>query len=134
MDIVTLDDGSSILLTEVDVYGPAEVGQPDGTLGAGEVESFVVEAVAAGITFDVIKALVAGLVARGRMRLKRPVDAASVRDVVVGYLLSSGFSDVKATEVRHVPGHGWSLRGTADSMAFEALGDEAGQLVHVRVR
>jgi hypothetical protein len=125
-DIMPLDDGSVLLLD-----GPAPVtSEPtEGTLG-GEVVHFVIDAIAGGVTFDVLKRIAGHLPGS---RQHEPASADTVRDTVTEYLFRSGYAHVDVTELRKVGSSGWTVEGTADGDAFHALSDITGVVTHVRL-
>ena len=131
-----MDDGSAIVLTNRPVEDrAASQPQPD-ILSSAPVEAanWLTEAVAAGVTFDVLKSIAIQAVRRGWARTEDPVDASRVTAVVVNYLLSSGYVEVQISEIRRVPEQGWTAKGTADEKAFTARSDQSGNVIHVRVR
>jgi hypothetical protein len=124
--IVPLEDGSVLLCDDApSASSPA----PQGVLG-GELTHFVVDAVAGGVTFDVLKRIASRLTAS---REPSAVPADDVRDAVTAYLLRSGYRNVNQTELRQVGEHGWTIEGTADGEPFHALSDPAGRVIHVQL-
>lgn len=137
MHVVGLRDGSSIVFDGlVAPAGGAWDPEPEpGTLsGPSEIVFWVGEAVAAGVTFDVLKEIVLGLVQRGWSRRTGMVDAVGVAAIVRNYLESTGYVEILVTEIREVEGAGWSLAGSADGARFRALADPHGAVTHVRVK
>lgn len=134
MYVVGLRDRSSIVVDGL-VAPTADPGEPEpGTLGAShEAMAWVGDAVAAGVTFDVLKEVAARLVRSGWSRRTRAVDAACVTSTVRDYLQSTGYMTIVFNEVRKVAEAGWSLTGTADGASFRALADPHGEVTHVRV-
>lgn len=135
MYVIGLRDGSSIVVDGLDAP-PADPRNPEsGTLAVPtEIMAWVGDAVAAGVTFDVLKEMAVSLVRRGWSRRTRTVDAAGVSTIVRDYLESTGYITIVVTEVRKVAGAGWSLTGTADDTSFRALADPQGEITHVRVK
>lgn len=133
MHVVGLRDRSSIIVDGL--VAPAASDELDpGTLAApSEVMAWISEAVAAGITFDVLKAIATGLIRCGWSRHARTVDAAGITAIVRDYLQSTGYTTITVKEVRKVADAGWSLSGTADGTNFRALADPDGAVTHVRV-
>jgi hypothetical protein len=129
------DDGGALVVDGLEPP-PAE-GQPAarcGILGA-EVETlgWVGGAIAAGITYDVLRSLAAQLVRSGwRPRPEEPT-IGSVSATVTNYLTSVGYLDVRLSDVRKVAGQGWAIAGTADGTPVRGRADVSGQLLHVRV-
>jgi hypothetical protein len=138
-EAVSCEDGSSLLIggfvvgEATGVDGGANESKPSGTRGVTEVSMWVLEAVAAGITFDVLKQSLAALIHKGRALRQPPADAAGVRQAVVDFLKDRGYVDITVNETAHAPGEGWRLAGIADDDLFEALAEPTGQLIHVRV-
>jgi len=131
-EVAVLDDGSVLLLPPDTHEHERPTGPADGTLSVADVPGFVVDAVASGITFDVIKAAVRDLVARHRLAEPAVATADQVRDVITSYLLASGYLDVAVVEIRHLPQQGWTVQARADDESFRAWSDESGQLIHLR--
>lgn len=131
-----VDDGSAIVLANRQMEGSTSPKPERDLLSSApiEVANWLTDAVAAGITFDVLKAIAAQAIRRGWARRDKPVDASTVTATVLGYLLSSGYLDPQVSEIRHVPEQGWTAKGSADGRAFTARSDESGNVVHVRVR
>jgi hypothetical protein len=120
-----LEDGSVLLF---DASVRASVPSTEGVL-SGEVVHFVIDAIAGGVTFDVLKRIA------GRLAPAPKVDASGddVRDALTEYFLRSGYTRVAVTELRKVGDSGWAVNGTADGDAFHALSDSTGAVTHVRV-
>lgn len=135
MYVVGLRDSSSIIVDGL-VAPPADPLEPDsGTLSAPyEVMAWISDAVAAGVTFDVLKEIAASLIRKGWSRRTRSIDAAGVTSIVRDYLTSTGYMTIVVNEVRKVADAGWSLAGTADGSSFRALADPHGDVTHVRVK
>ena len=135
VEILGLADGSALVIEGMD-SPPTTVERPaDGTLSVPmEVAIWVGEAIAAGVTFDVLKEAVVALVRRGWARKAEVATIGSVTQTVVEYLRSCGHVDIVVSEARRVDGQGWTLIGSADGSRFGAMADEGGNVVHVRVR
>lgn len=130
-----LDDGSTILV--VGAVAEVEVADHvDGTLSRSvEVAAWISEAVAAGITFDVLKRIGRDLVKRddsGDVAAPE-ADPAAVVDAVLWHLASVGHSEAAIEEIRKVEGQGWVLRGVCLSGLITARADEAGRVIHLRI-
>lgn len=131
------DDGGTIV---VDGLEPPEAEiaprRPDGTL-SGEVElamaEWLGEAVAAGITFEVLRSCATQLMGKGWKPHRRQPSAATISATLTRYLSSIGYLDIRLTEVRQVAGQGWLLAATADGATVRGRADPSGQLLHVRV-
>jgi hypothetical protein len=106
----------------------------DGALSS-EIEAleWVGEAVAAGITFEVLRSFAAHLIAQGWRRRPTDPSAEAISATLTSYLASVGYLDIRVSEVRRVAEQGWSIAGTADGEPFRGRADPSGQLVHVRV-
>lgn len=136
LNVITLQDGSTLVLTDVH---PAAGDQPpapvaDGTLSTiHEVQAFVAEAVAAGITFDVLKAAVRRL---GERDAAPPPAATAdqVRSTVEAYFLDAGYDDVRIAELRRIGSEGWTVDGNVDGESFRAISDASARVVHIRLR
>ena len=125
-DIMPLEDGSVLLLDAPLTSTPSPT---EGVL-SGEVVHFLVDAIAGGVTFDVLKRVAARLtVPHG----PAPASADVVRDAITEYLLRSGYGEVDVTELRKVGDSGWTVNGTADADHFHALSDITGSVIHVRL-
>lgn len=135
MYVVGLRDRSSIVVNGLVAPICADDQGPDsGTLGAPvEVMAWVGEAVAAGVTFDILKEISTGFVRRGWTRRTRHVDAGGITVIVREYLESTGYLTVNVKEVRKIADAGWSVSGTANGSNFRALSDLLGEVTHVRV-
>lgn len=135
MYVVGLRDRSSIVVDGLVAPAGADGHEPEpGTLGApSEFMTWMGDAVAAGITFDVLKAIATDLVRRGWSRHSRPVDATDITAIVREYLESTGYMTILVKEVRKVADAGWSISGTADGRSFRALAELHGEVTHVRV-
>jgi len=131
-----MDDGSAIVLINRRAEDSLLPQRPRDLLSSAptEVALWVSEAVAAGITFDVLKSIALEVSHRGWAGGDGRVGAERVTATVTDYLLSSGYLDVQMSEIRQVAEQGWIARGTADGKAFLARSDESGNVVHVRVR
>ncbi len=134
MYVVGLPDRSSIILVGL-VVPAADRREPElGTLGASsEAVAWVGDAIAAGVTFEVLKEIAARLVLNGWSRRAMSVDAGGISSIVRRYLESIGHNSIEISEVRKVAEAGWSLTGTADGSSFRALADPDGEVTHVRV-
>jgi hypothetical protein len=132
-----VEDGSTFLVSRLAEPEPARDATSDdaraGVLGATEVSAWFGEAVAAGVTFDILKTILVGLLNNGRASRQRQVGADEIRDAVAWHLATSGYRAVDFHEVRQVPGHGWSVTGEADARPFRALAEPTGQLIHIRI-
>jgi hypothetical protein len=106
----------------------------DGTLSA-EIAAleWVGDAVAAGITFEVLRSFAAHLIDSGWKRDRIAPSIESVSAAVTEYLSSVGYLDIRLTEVRRVSDQGWSIAGTADGAHLRGRADPSGQLLHIRV-
>ena len=134
VQILGLADGSVLLIDEAAISESTPVAD-DGTLSLPvEMSSWIGEAVAAGITFDVLKTIVLRLQRKTPKIADGPTTATSVREAVETYLRTSGYPTVVVDELRQVSGQGWTLTGTAGGAAFRARADEQGRVIHVRVR
>jgi hypothetical protein len=124
-DIMPLEDGSVLLL---DASVRASVPSTEGVL-SGEVVRFVIDAIAGGVTFDVLKRIAS------RLGTSPKADASGddVRDAITEYFLRSGFTQVDVTELRKVGDSGWAVTGTADGDTFHALSDSTGAVTHIRL-
>lgn len=135
MQAFGLSDGSSILVNLMEPPMQRDRRPDPGTLASPvEVANWIGEAVAAGITFEVLKETAITLVKRGWSPNAAPASADEVAATVVRHLTVCGYEDVFVSEVRKVDGHGWTLRGTADKTTFKGAADEDGKVVHVRVK
>lgn len=135
MEVVGLPDSTAIVITGL--VAPTTVGdhQTQGTLALPtEVATWIGEAVAAGVTFEVLKEASVALLRRGWTRRASPATVGSVTEAVVQYLHSCGYVDVVVSEARRIDGQGWILTGTVDGSSFKGMADDGGSLVHVRVR
>jgi hypothetical protein len=122
-----LEDGSVLLLDS-----PPSSTPPPPTEGvlSGEVVHFLIDAVAGGVTFDVLKRAATRLTVPHK---PEPASADVVRDAITEYLLRSGYEQVDVTELRKVSDSGWTINGTADADRFHALSDITGSVIHVRL-
>ena len=132
-----MPDGSAVIFA--DIEAPADVvdapPNADGVLGLPvEVATWLVDVVAAGVTFDVLKLIMATLIRRGWRKSSASATAESVTRAINLYLRSCGYVDIVFLEVRLVSGHGWALNGTANGVLFQGLTDETGSIIHVRVQ
>ena len=94
---------------------------------------WVGEAVAAGVTFEVLRSFASHLVESGWTHEPIPPSIESVSATVTEYLLSLGYLETRLTEVRRVGDQGWSIAGTADGASVRGRADPSGQLLHVRI-
>lgn len=99
-----------------------------------ELASWVGEAVAAGVTFEVLRRVAVEAVRRGLTRQGQPANASQVTATITAYLLSCGYIDPQVSEIRLVEAQGWTARGSVDRGSFTARSDTSGNVVHVRVR
>jgi hypothetical protein len=125
-DIMPFGDGSVLLLDAP----PSSASSPAEEVLSGEVVQFLVDAIAGGVTFDVLKRMAARLTDPHK---PGPASADAVRDAITEYLLRSGYGLVDVTELRKVGDSGWTLKGTADADRFHALSDVTGSVIHVRL-
>jgi len=125
-DIVPFGDDGVLLLDAP----PSSAPSPTEGVLSGEVVQFLVDAVAGGVTFDVLKRLAARLTDPHK---PEPASADVVRDAITEYLLRSGYGLVDVTELRKVGDSGWTVNGTADADRFHALSDVTGSVIHVRL-
>ena len=125
-DIMPFEDGSVLLLDAP----PSSTPSPTEGVLSGEVVQFLVDAIAGGVTFDVLKRVAARLTDSNK---PEPASADVVRDAITEYLLRSGYGQVDVTELRQVGDSGWTVRGTADADHFHALSDVTGSVIHVRL-
>jgi hypothetical protein len=125
-DIMPLEDGSVLLL---DAPAPDSAPPQKGVL-SGEAMHFVVDAIAGGVTFDVLKRIASRLTTSSD---NHHASADVVRDAITEYLLRSGYSQVDVTDLRKVGDSGWTVRGNADNDTFHALSDNSGAVIHVRL-
>lgn len=136
MRIFGLEDGSAIVVAALNAPS-INAGPPvDGTLSLPlDVSAWIGEAVAAGITFDVLKSIVVALIRRGwaARPVPAPATATSVTTAAIDYLEWIGHTDVRLGEVRKVEGQGWRIGGTMGDGRFTVLADETGSIFHVRV-
>lgn len=135
MYIVGLRDRSSIVVNGLVAPTVADGHEPEpGTLGVStEVMAWIGGAVAAGVTFDVLKGIAADLVRRGWSRQAKDVDAAGITAIVRAYFESAGYTTIVVNEVRRIANAGWSISGTADGTGFRATADLHGEVTHIRV-
>lgn len=135
VEVVGLTDGSGLVIADMDAPEQVSVERAPDVLGVpSEVMAWIAEAVAAGVTFDVLKAITASLVGRGWRRRPAPATAESITRAVTSYLRSCGYVDIRVTDARLVPGEGWTLQGIANGLGFKGLTDEGGNVIHVRVK
>lgn len=135
MTVLVLDDGSALLINQAPTAPLDDQPADDGTLSTlQEVQGFLVDAVAAGITFDVLKAMVVSLAQRGHLAPRRLVGASDVRAALESYFRGAGYLDVRINELRKINDEGWLARGVVDTAPFQALADVDAQVVHVRVQ
>lgn len=135
MEMLGLPDGSALVISGLERPQPTEELRPSGTLfSPSDVAAFAAEAVAAGITFDVLKGIVLSLVGKGWKRKDSTMTAEAVTRTVSDYLRANGYTKVSVTEVKCVAGEGWTLVGHADGCAFLGTATIDGRLMHVRVR
>lgn len=134
MEVLGLIDGTVLVISGMKAPAiPAESPVP-GTLSLpAEVGTWVAEAIAAGVTFDVLKEITLALVRKGWSTAGKQATAESVTHTVVSYLNSAGYVDVGVTEVRHIAGEGWTVAGSADGSRFRGMASDNGSLIHVRV-
>ncbi|MGV9664351.1 hypothetical protein ACWDUL_21355 [Nocardia niigatensis] len=137
MQVIGLSDGSAIVLARVVDSGAPQPIPDEGTLSLPvEAVTWISDAVAAGVTFDVLKAAALGLVTRGWT--PAPGDSAAsaetVTDTVIRYLRDCGYTDVQIAEIRKVDHQGWKLSGKASGYTFSGLADESGDVIHVRIQ
>jgi hypothetical protein len=125
-DIMPLEDGSVLLLDAPPSVAPSPT---EGVL-SGEVVHFLVDAIAGGVTFDVLKRVAARLTVPHE---PKPASADVVRGAITEYLLRAGYEQVDVTELRKVSDSGWTVSGTADADRFHALSDISGSVIHVRL-
>ena len=79
MEVVGLTDGSGLVIADMDAPEQVSVERPPDVLGVpSEVMAWIAEAVAAGVTFDVLKVIAASLVGRGWRRRPAPPTAESI--------------------------------------------------------
>ncbi|MBV9484769.1 MAG: hypothetical protein JO246_01790 [Frankiaceae bacterium] len=132
-EIVPLENGSVLLLDRalyLDHAAPSVDERPDGVL-SGEIVHFAIDAIAGGITFDVLKRIASRLA--GPSSKTQAASADLVRDAITEYLLRSGYVRVEVAELRKVGDTGWVVTGTADAETFRALSDSSGAVIHVRL-
>jgi hypothetical protein len=135
VQVLGLSDGSVLLLDATPAASELPKAADDGTLALPvEVTSWIGEAVAAGVTFEVLKTIVVRLPRNASKAKAAPATAASVAETVETYMRSSGYRSVLVGEIRQVSGQGWTLTGTADGATFRARADEQGRVIHVRIR
>lgn len=131
----TTDDGAAVV---VDGFEPPTQGESpqrdDGTLSA-EVEAleWVGEAVAAGVTFEVLRSLAAHLIAGGWRQRQPEPSIEAIGATLTEYLTSLGYLDIQLAEVRRVGDQGWLITGAADGAVVQGRADPSGQLLHVRI-
>lgn len=138
MHVVTLSDGSTLLLTDAP---PLEADRSSSTPAVAEgtlsnihdLQVFLAEAVAAGITFDVLKATVRRL-GFPRSDPQPPATAADVRAAVEAYFLDAGYDEIRIDELRRVGSDGWTVDGRVDGESFRALSDASAYVVHIQFR
>lgn len=135
MEVVGLADGTVVIITGMEAPPtPGEYPVP-GTLSLPiEVGTWIGEAVAAGVTFDILKEIALALARKGWSSQGNHATAESVTQTVVSYLRSVGYVDVAVTKVRRIADEGWTLAGTADGSRFSAMASDSGSLIHVHVR
>jgi len=135
MEVLGLADGAALVITGMASPPTADEPPAQGTLSLpAEVATWIGEAVAAGVTFEVLKEASVALVRQGWTKKGTTATAESVTQAVVQYLCSCGYIEIVVSEVRRVSGQGWTLTGTADGSRFGGMADDGGNLVHVRVR
>jgi hypothetical protein len=85
--VVVLGDGSSLRITGLEPSAaPTQSPPEEGTLSTvQEVQSFVSEAIAAGITFELLKTLVLSLARGGHLMVRRTATADDVRNTLQRY-------------------------------------------------
>lgn len=135
MEILGLPDGTALIVAGME-SPPTVDERPDrGTLSIPvDVATWIGEAIAAGVTFEVLKEASVALVRKGWTKKGTTATAESVTQTVVHYLRSCGYVDIVVSGVRRITGQGWTLTGSADDSRFGAMADESGNVVHVRFR
>lgn len=135
MVVLAVADGAAIVVVGMDPPPGNEREADRGTLSfPAEVASCIGDAIAAGVTFDVLKEASVALVRRGWTKRVLTVTAESITQTVLDYLRSCGYVNVVLSEVKRVGGEGWTLKGSVDGARFSVMADEGGHVVHVRVR
>lgn len=130
-----LVDGGTLIL---DGFSPPAqtpvVTRSEGTL-AGDLTAleWIGDAIAAGITFDALKALAAQMISHGWNRTPAQPSAESIAATATRYLSSVGYIDITVSEIRLVADAGWTFAGTANGRPLRGRAEPSGQLVHVRV-
>lgn len=135
MEVVGLPDGAALVVEGMEAPEIAPERPAEGTLGGPiEIAGWVGDAVAAGVTFDVLKEVAVSLLKRGWRRRSTPATAESITRAVESYLRSCGYVDIRVTEIRLIARQGWILNGVANGAPFSGLTDESGNVIHVNVR
>jgi len=135
MHVIGLEDGAALIV--VGMVPPTTVGEfpVEGTLSLPtEVAVWVGEALAAGVTFEVLKEALVALASRGWTKKGTTATAESTTQAIVEYLRSCGYLEIVVSEIRRVEGRGWTLTGLADGSRFAGMSDADGKLIHVRIR
>jgi hypothetical protein len=131
------DDGGAIVIYGLEPpHADIASRRSDGTL-SGEVELALAEwvgaAVAAGITFEVLRSCASQLIEKGWKPRTRQPSAETISSTLTEYLSSIGYLDIRLSEVRQVADQGWLIAATADGAIVRGRADRSGQLLHVRV-
>lgn len=135
MEILGLPDGTALVLAGMESPPTVSERPVRETLSLpADVATWIGEAIAAGVTFEVLKEASVALVRKGWTKKKTTATAESVTQTVVHYLHSCGHVDIVVSSVRRIADEGWTLTGSADDSRFGAMADEGGNVVHVRVR
>lgn len=131
--VIPLQDGNWLLVRGLVTSGERDTANREsGVLGLGqEVQQFVFDAIAGGVTFEGLKAFLFSLRERGQVKTLPNVTAEDVSGTIVDFLKASGHRRVTVTELSKLHDRGWLVRGTADDDAFEAQADPDGQIVHL---
>ena len=130
-----LADGSWLILLDTpkdEEAHPAGTTTPTDGVLSGEFLQLFGEAVAAGVSYEMLKAA-AVQIARKTGLIRDAADAESICRTVTEFLLRVGHTDVTVTDVLQVPEHGWRVQGTVDGQAFVATSDETGRVTHLRI-
>jgi hypothetical protein len=135
MNIVGLESGSAIIIDGYDRPNVDTIDYNNGTLMTpADILSWIGDAVAAGITFDVLKTIGVTLVAKGWKKGKALSTAEDVKKTIDNYLRSCGYFEIRYTEIKHINGEGWALSGQIDGKSLKSLTDESGQIIYVRIK
>lgn len=136
MEAIGFTDGSVLVIVGLEPPpSPTKIPAP-GTLSVpGDITYWIAEAVAAGVTFDVLKATVSSLMTKGWNRQSiSETTAESITQSVLAYLSICGYENMRITEARLVQDGGWTFAGTADDCKFSGIADVHGNLIHIHVR